>query len=151
MIHFRWKWMCNPAKKVEDTIKLNMIDQPIITSGSQYQYVLRNISQNPRRANIKTTKKIIKFSQNCGLTCGDISHSSLDLSYSAIKRSITSLKESTLNSYFKSQSFWYSSCDTRIIGYFSLLRPGMNVVNSVNTINTFEIIVFNDNKLYIGG
>ncbi len=118
MIHFRWKWICSPAKKVEATIKANIIDHPIVTSGSQYQYVPCKISQNPKRASIKTIKKIIKFSQNWGLTCGDMAtHFSRDFSYSSMSFFTTSLNVRTLNSNLRSASFSYTSRWRRIWTY----------------------------------
>ena len=77
-------------------------------------------------------------------------HSPRDFSYSLMSFFTTSFSVSTRSSYFKSQSFWYTSVDTRIIGYFFCL-PGMNHDYFVNNINTFVISVNSDNNPYIGG
>ena len=77
-------------------------------------------------------------------------HSSFDFSYSSMSLSTTPFKVSTRNSYFRSQSFWYTSEDTRIMGYFFCL-PGMIHDYFVNNINSFVNQDNVDNKVYIGG
>ena len=137
--------MPNAPKKAPTSMAI-----PIFNSSLQNQYFASKIIHTAAVRMTNIMRNNIKFSQNCGLTCGTISHSSLDFSYSSMSFFTTSFKVSTRKSYFKSQSRWYTSGDTRIMGYFFCL-PGIEYDYFVNNINTFVSQVISDNKVYIGG
>lgn len=150
MNHLRCTWISLiPRPTAPRKSPINR-DTPIFFSYSQYQYVESKMNQTARVNKKEIIRYKIRFSQNCGLTRG-IPHSSRDFSCSSSSFSMTSRRVSTLNSYFRSQSFWYTSRDTRIKGALSLLRPGIVYDNNANNDNSFVNEIYFVNKLYIGG